>query len=201
MEKKHKGGKSANGQGVGSPGYPGRGEKRGNARDQMIPPLLLEHKMHMRRPPGMAMQLLQQLADRPIVRNRITNGPDGLEPKGTFLIRLHDRSAVGRVALGALHVIVPRRIRLPDVDFHAGDGVSGRVSDGAEDETGRSGGVGGDVLPGGDGRGVVGVEGPEDGAFGGAWGLGVVDGVDEEGEAEDVGEENEFLLRFVSCRI
>jgi hypothetical protein len=48
-------------------------------------------------------------------------------------------------------------------------------------------------LPGGDGWGVVGVEGPEDGAFGGVWGFGVVDGVDEEGEAEDVGKENEFL--------
>jgi len=37
------------------------------------------------------------------------------------------------------------------------------------------------------------VEGPQDGALGGAGGLGVVDGVDEEGEAENVGEEDEFL--------
>jgi hypothetical protein len=37
------------------------------------------------------------------------------------------------------------------------------------------------------------VEGPEDGAFGAGGGFGVVDCVDEEGEAEDIGEENEFL--------
>jgi hypothetical protein len=40
----------------------------------------------------------------------------------------------------------------------------------------------------------VGVEGAEDCAFGAGGGFGVVDGVDEEGEAEDVGEEDEFLL-------
>lgn len=38
------------------------------------------------------------------------------------------------------------------------------------------------------------VEGPEDGAFGAGGRFGVVDGVDEEGEAEDVGEEDEFLV-------
>jgi hypothetical protein len=39
----------------------------------------------------------------------------------------------------------------------------------------------------------VGVEGAEDCAFGGRGGFGVIEGVDEEGEAEDVGEEDEFL--------
>jgi hypothetical protein len=37
------------------------------------------------------------------------------------------------------------------------------------------------------------VEGAEDGAFGGRGGFGMVDGVDEERESDDVGEEDEFL--------
>lgn len=37
------------------------------------------------------------------------------------------------------------------------------------------------------------MEGAEDGAFCGVGGFGVVDGVDEKREAEDVREENEFL--------
>jgi hypothetical protein len=37
------------------------------------------------------------------------------------------------------------------------------------------------------------MEGPQDGAFGAVCRLGVVDCVDEEGEAEDVREEDEFL--------
>ena len=37
------------------------------------------------------------------------------------------------------------------------------------------------------------VEGPQHGAFGAAWGFWVVDIVDKEGEAKDVGEEDVFL--------
>lgn len=48
----------------------------------------------------------------------------------------------------------------------------------------------------------MGVEGAEDGAFGGVWGLGVVDSVDEEGQAENVREKNKLLqgcyLRLLS---
>jgi len=40
---------------------------------------------------------------------------------------------------------------------------------------------------------LVGMERPEDRAFGGVRGFGVVDRVDEEGETEDIGEEDEFL--------
>lgn len=41
------------------------------------------------------------------------------------------------------------------------------------------------------------VEGAENGSLGATWGCRVVDVVDEEGEAEDVGEEDEFLFVFV----
>lgn len=38
------------------------------------------------------------------------------------------------------------------------------------------------------------VEGAKNRTFGASWGRRVVDVVDEEGEAEDVGEEDEFLV-------
>jgi hypothetical protein len=44
----------------------------------------------------------------------------------------------------------------------------------------------------------MGMEGAEDGAFGGEGRFRVVDGVDEEGETEDVGEEDEFLSHRIS---
>ncbi len=71
--------------------------------------------------------------------------------------------------------------------------MSRGVFDGAEHETRRACGVGGDVLPRGDGGWIVGVKWAQDGAFCGVGGFGVVDSVDEEGEAEDIGEEDEFL--------
>lgn len=43
----------------------------------------------------------------------------------------------------------------------------------------------------------MGVEGVEDGVFGCVGGFGVVDVVEEEGEVEGVGEEDEFLFVFL----
>jgi hypothetical protein len=42
----------------------------------------------------------------------------------------------------------------------------------------------------------VGVEWAEDGSLGGRGGLGVVDGVDEQGQPKDIGEKDEFLSRL-----
>lgn len=94
-----------------------------------------------------------------------------------------------------VHVVVARGVRFPDVDFDVRDRCALRVADGAEDEAGSTVGVVGKGVAGGKGRGVVGVEGAEDGAFGCGRRARVGDGVDEDGEAEDVGEEDEFLKR------
>ncbi len=91
-----------------------------------------------------------------------------------------------------------RAIRLPDIDMHARDGVAVRVLDGADGEHGLALGVRRHAgAVGEDGR-VVRVEGPQHGALSAPLGLGVVDAVDEQGEAEDVGEEDEFLHRGLS---
>lgn len=163
----------------------------------MIPTLLLEHKMHVRRPPRMSFQELEQLSYWPIMRNRIADRHDRVEPESAFLIARHDTAPIGAIVLRILYIVVPAAVRLPDVDFDALDRRPGRVFDGAEHKAGLAFGVRRDVAAGGDDLGFVAVEWPEDGTFGAGGGLRVVDCVNEEREAEDVGEEDEFL----SCRV
>lgn len=163
----------------------------------MIIPLLLKHEVHMRRPVRVPAELLQQLPHGAVVRDRVRHGLDGAEPEEAVFIAVHDAAAVGpaprRVSVRVLHVVAARRVGLPDVDFDALDRVPCRVLDRAEDEERFALRVARHLAPRGQDARVVRVEGPQDGALGGAGGLGVVDGVDEEGEAENVGEEDEFL--------
>ena len=154
---------------------------------------LLEHEVHVRRPPRMPAQGLQQRPDRPVVRDRICHGHDGLEPEDALGVAGHDAAAVGPGVVGVLHVVVARGVGLPDVDLAAGDGVAGRVFEGAEHEARLAGGVGGDGGAIGQVLGFVRVEGPQDGAFGAVGGFRVVDRVDQEREAQHVRQQDELL--------
>lgn len=127
------------------------------------------------------------------MRDRIRHRHNRLEPKLPLGITLHHAPPIRRVQIRVLHIVMPCAVRLPDVDLAVGDGLIVDVREGTEHEEGLAGRVVGDGLPVGEGRGVVCVEGAEDGAFRGVGGFRVVDAVDEEGEAQDVGEENEFL--------
>lgn len=126
--------------------------------------------------------------------NRIAHGLNPLEHKPAILIRNHDRALRRLIAVRVLHVIVAAAVRLPNVDFDALDRVALLVLDGAHGQHRHAFRVRGQAGAVGDRRGVVRVEGPQDGALGGVGRLGVVDAVDEEGEAEDVGEEDELLF-------
>lgn len=141
----------------------------------MIIPLLLKHKMHMTRPKRMAMQLLQQLPDRPIMRNRVRHRRNRLKPKHARVITAHDTAAIGAVPIRILHVIVARGVRLPDIDLHVGDGVAVGIFERADDEERLAFGVVGHAVTVGHHFGFVRVEGAEDCTFGRAGGFGVVD--------------------------
>ena len=135
---------------------------KGNPRNQMIPPLLLKHKMHMRRPPRMSLQQLQQLSNRPIVGNRVRYRHNCLEPKHALLVAIHHTSPIGPLSIAVLDVIMPCTIRLPNVNLHALNWVPAHVFYGAENETRLPFGVVRHQVPVGYGFCFVGVEGAED---------------------------------------
>lgn len=129
------------------------------------------------------------------MRNRIANGHDPLEPERAFVVAPQDPSPIrpSDVAVRVLDVVEARRVGLPDIDLAFLDGLAVRVEDAAGDEEGGAVGVVGEDGAVGHVVGVVGVEGAEDCAGRAVWGFGVRDGVYEQGEAEDVGEEDVFL--------
>lgn len=134
----------------------------------------------------MSLEHLQQLADRPIVRNRITHRLNSLEPELTIGVALHDAALAWPLPIRVLHVVVARRVRLPNVDPDVGDGVAARVADRAENQHRLAGRVGRHACARGDGGCVVRVEGAQDGSFGARGGFGVVDGVYEERKTKDI---------------
>lgn len=162
----------------------------------MIKPFLLHHEMHMAWAITVPLQQRQELPDRSIVRDRIRHRDNGLEPENALGIARHDSPLIRRLASLILHIVLAAAVRLPDIDFDVLDGLALRVFDGAEYEAGLAGRVVGDLGSVRLGRGIVRVEGAEHCSFGAGRGFGMVDAVDEEGEAEDVGEKDEFLFDF-----
>lgn len=165
-----------------------------HSRHQVVEARFLKHEVHVTRPPAVPPQLRQQLAHRPVVRDGVGHGDDSVEPEDTLLVAVYHGAPVGLVAaVVVLHIVLAVAVRLPDVDLDALDRLARGALDGAKHEQRVAVGIGGDgeaVLV--RGR-VVRVEGAEDGALGAVGRLGVVDGVDEQREADDVGEEDEFL--------
>lgn len=165
-------------------------------RDEMIVAWLLEHKVHVTWSHRMTSQLLQQLADRPVVGNRVRHGYNTPEPKHSVFIALHDASPVGAISFRMLHVVHARAVRLPDVDLDSFDRLSLHVFKGAEHEEGLAIRVMCHQVAVRHIFCFMGMERAEDGAFSGVGGFWVVDRVDKERESEDIGEENEFLGLF-----
>jgi hypothetical protein len=121
------------------------------------------------------------------MRNWVRHGNNRIEPEHALVVTFDDGAPVGLVApVFVLHVVFALRIRLPYVDLHPRHGGAGRRLHGAQHEEWCAGGVSGYGGPGSESGGVVCVEGAEDGAFGGGGGFGMVDGVDEKRESDDV---------------
>lgn len=162
-------------------------------RDQMVPPFLLEHKVYMRRSPTMPAEQLQKLPYGSVVRNGVAHGLDALEPEAALIVRHHDAPLGRLVAVGVLHIIVSATVRLPNVNMDPGNRIPGRVLDRANCKHRLALGVGCHARSVRDGRRIVCVERAQDRALGRIGRFGVVDGIDEEREAENIGEEDEFL--------
>lgn len=135
----------------------------------------------------MTIQQLQQLPHRPIVRDRVAHGLEAAEPEPPLLVADHDAPLAGGIAVGVLHVVMPRAICFPNIDRHAGYGPAVGVLDGAHGQHGLAGRVRRHARPIGQHRSVVRVERTEHGAFGTPWGFRVVDVVDQQRQAENIG--------------
>ena len=162
----------------------------------MVESRLLHHEMHVTRPVAMPLQHFQQLAHRSVIRNRVRYWHDRLEPKDSLRITVHHSSLVRLLATFVLHIVLSVAVRFPDVDLHSFYWLSFRVLHSADHETRLTFGVVCDLGTIGFGYGIVCVEGSEYGAFGARGGFRVVDAVDQERKAEDIGEEDEFLRRI-----
>lgn len=83
----------------------------------MVISFLLKHKMHVRWPVWMPMQLLQQLAHGSIVRNGIWYGGDGIKPEDTVFTGAHNAPSVWSFTASILYIVMTRRICLPNIDL------------------------------------------------------------------------------------
>lgn len=109
---------------------------RTGLRDEVIVALFLKHEMHVAGAKRVSFQKLEQLPHRSIMRDRIRHGHNGLEPKHTLAVALHDRTTVWTGPFCVLHVVEALAVRLPDVDLDALDCLARRVFYCAEDQTG-----------------------------------------------------------------
>lgn len=165
-----------------------------DVRDQVIEPGFFKHEMHVAWPPAVSAQFLQQLANRPVVGDGIGYGHDALEPKYAVLVAFYDSTSVCFISpVFILHIVFALAVCFPHIDFDVGYGVAGCGLDGAKDEERCTSGVGRDGAAIGVCGRVMGVEGPEDCAFGAGGWFWVIDRVNEERETDYVGEEDEFL--------
>lgn len=149
--------------------------------------------MHMCRPVTVPSQEHQQLANGPVMWDGVADGLNPFEPEAPLLVAHEDAPLARLAAVRMLHVVVPAAVSLPNVDLDAGHGVAFGVFDGADRKHGLALRVAGHARAIGQGRRVVRVEGPQEGALCGVGRLGVIYTVDQEGQAEDIGEEDEFL--------
>lgn len=146
-----------------------------NLRNQVIISLLLEHEMHMRRAVRVTVQLGQQPPNGTIMGNGVWYRRNGLEPKYAALIRSHNTATIRLVSTRILHIIMASTIRLPDINLHIINRPTLHVLQCANHEQGftlgimRHGFTGWHLLR------IVGMEGTQDGTFGGTGRLGVID--------------------------
>lgn len=94
----------------------------------------------------MSSELLQQVSYRSVIRNWIRHWHDSLEPKITVLIRHHHTPTIRPIMIWTLNVIVTCRIRFPDIDLDARNGLASDILDSANNQHGISFGVMGDQI-------------------------------------------------------
>lgn len=144
--------------------------------------------MQMGWSPAVAPQLLEQLAHGPVMGDGVADRLDALEPEDALVVAEHDAALAGPLLVSArvLHVIMAAAVCLPDVDLDVFHRLARNVFHGTNTEQWLALWVRRHLAAVGQGRRVVRVEGAQNRALGRRGRLGVVDAVDEEGEAENI---------------
>jgi hypothetical protein len=128
------------------------------------------------------------------MRNRVRYWDNGVEPENPFFVTVYDGSSICLVpTVIVLYVVFTVAIRLPDVYFDTFNWLAGCGFHSAEYKEGvtvRVGRYGEAILV---GWGIVRMERSQYGAFSRVRRLGVVNGVDEERETNDIREQDELL--------
>ena len=154
--------------------------------------------VQVRRAVRMAPQGLEHLPDRAIGGDGVIPGFDAAKAVGAISASAEDAAQV-KFGLDALLLDVVKAfvVGLPDVDFGGGNGITFYVEDAPAHEHGLAFLVEADVGAHLQLRRAVNVKGTEHGRFRGARRFAVVDGVDQHGNAHDVGKQDKFLAPIV----
>src|SRR6266436_7144533 len=157
------------------------------------------HEMQMRRPPGVPALSLQHLADWTVMRDRIGGRLDGPEMEAAILVGVEPR-AHREIAnlVELLYVVVAVVVGVPNIDHGAGErpAVDGRDRTGDQHRVALH--AAGDVLTYLLLRRGLNEEWPEHRGLGGAFRHRMVDRIDQHGDAERVGQQDEFLALVVA---
>lgn len=141
----------------------------------------------------MTIQLLEELADRSIVRNWIWHRKDSFEPEMSGIVTRHDCSAIWSTSVGVLHVVEPFGIGLPNIDLYSVDRPPFHVFDGAHHKERLTVWVLRYPATMSARLGFVRVKGSKDGAFRAVLRFRMVDRVDQQRKTQDVGKQDKLL--------
>lgn len=142
----------------------------------------------------MAFKQLQKLTNRPVVRDRIRNRYNGLEPKCACRIAFHNTPTIRAVSFVVLNIVMTCRVRLPYINSDSFDWVSLHVFHSTNNYAWLAFGVGRQSFAIGYCFCVVGVERTQHRAFSTRGRFRVIDRIYEKRKSQNIRKEDELLL-------
>ena len=153
--------------------------------------------VNVRRPPRVAPSRVEHEPDRPVVWNRVRHGPHADKRVRSIFAAVKAAAQVRFRRLCVLHRVQPVITVLPDVQLCACDRSAVLVEHPTPNQRRGSAGALGSALSVTTLGSVRGPERPEDGGLSGSVGARMRQRVDQHGQAQNVGPQDEFLAAFV----
>jgi hypothetical protein len=158
-----------------------------------------DDEMHMRGAPRVPVRRAQQPANRTVIGDRVVHGTDRSHEIAAVAVSVKHAAEMQLVAVDMLGVVQTGRIRLPDIQRGARNGMGVQIEHASADHRRHAAAVARrDVGPGRQVRRPLTMEWSEDRRFGGAIVFPVVDQIHHHRDAEGVRQENEFLAAVIA---